>query len=226
MTHMLDPENVFLGNVDGDTFWELIGFRLAGHSSLIFGAVCFPRLDRPSVDHGRESLASYISSPSAGHGDLGAPPGTFPVLLPRSHETIPRFLGGLRAGRRPNPVYLESVQIEFAFDLRLSSPAAVDAMRRRARPLSMHVFRTTRGHVLRGHSHGTQEGPNRNKRFVQVCDVEQLTPRGRYKLPSLVLNRSFVTVTADVGDRETDLASAHWVPFKPSSASPVHLLAG
>lgn len=225
MTHVARAEDVFLGPCDDEAFWELIGFRLAGHPSLILGAVRFPRLERPGLEHGRESLASFLSAPSLGRADLSAPPGAFPVLLPRGHETLPRFLKGLRSGRRSRPLYLESVQLEFAFDLRLSSPAAVDVMRRRVAPLRVHLFRTARGHVLRGQAHGPLDGPNRRQRFLSVCDVEQLTPQGRYRLPALVLNRSFVTMSADVADRETHLAAAHWVPFALGSANPSHLLA-
>lgn len=226
ITHLPRPELVFLGEEGDDFFWELIGFRLSGHPSLVFGAVRFPRLDLPGVDHGRESLASFLTAPTVGPGGFHAPPGAFPVFLPRSHETIPRFLRGLRAGRRPAPVYLETIQIELAFDLRLSSPAALEVLRQRAAPLSIHLFRTARGHVLRGYSHGPLGGPNLRQRFMSVRDAEQLTPGGRYRLPALVLNRSFVTLTADVDDRETDLAAAHWVPFASASATGTHLLAG
>jgi hypothetical protein len=226
VTALGDPKRVYLGHEHGDFFWELIGFRLVGHPSLIFGAVPFRRRDLPGIEYGRESLATYLSTPpAAGWGDrMMAPPGAIPVILPRAYDTIPSFLQGLRGGRSTESVSVDPGRIEVAFDLRLHSPAAVASLQRQAGPLRPHLIRTVEGHVLRGMSHHPGDAPGQPGSFVAMRDTEQLTPRGRYRLPNLALHRSFLGVTADVGAKDRRLTSAHWVPFLESSANPRHLL--
>ena len=186
----------------------------------------FRRRDLPGIEYGRESLATYLSAPpAAGWGDrMIAPPGAIPVILPRAYDTIPSFLQGLRGGRSTQSVSVDPARIEVAFDLRLHSPAAVAALRRRAGPLRPHLIRTVEGHVLRGLSHNPGDGPGRPGPFIAMRDTEQLTPRGRYRLPNLTLHRSFLGVSADVGARDRRLTSVHWVPFLESSANGRHLL--
>ena len=226
VTALGDPQRVYLGHEHGDFFWELIGFRLVGHPSLIFGAVPFRRTDLPGIEYGRESLASYLSAPpAAGWGDrMMAPPGAIPVILPRAHDTIPSFLKGLRGGRSTQSVSVDPARIEVAFDLRLHSPAAVASLQRRAGPLRAHLIRTVEGHVIKGRSHDPSDGPGQPRPFVAMCDAEQLAPRARYRLPNLALHRSFLGVSADVGARDRQLTSVHWVPFLESSANGRHLL--
>lgn len=223
-----DPFEVFLARDDTDLFWELIGFRLTGHPGLIFGAVRFRKHDFPGIEFGRESLAAYLSAPSASLGQPGldSPPGMIPVLLPRVHETIPTFLKGIQAGRKPCPIYIEPSTIRVAFDLRMYNPSGLENFRQRAGPLQKHLFRTLDGHVLRGLSHGAADGPNRLRTFVAIKDAEQLTPRGRYRLPMLAIRRSFLTLTAEAGNSEAGLAAPNWVPFVPATAHAAHLLLG
>jgi hypothetical protein len=223
-----DSGQVFLARDETDFFWELIGFRLTGHPGLIFGAVRFRRHEFPGIELGRESLAAYLSAPSASVGQPGldSPPGMIPVLLPRAHETIPTFLKGVQAGRKACPIFMDPSTVRVAFDLRMYNPSGLDNFRQRAGPLRKHLFRTMDGHVLGGFSHSTADGPNRRRTFVAVKDAEQLTPRGRFRLPTLAIHRSFLTLTAEAGNSEAGLAAPHWVPFVPATAHTDHLLLG
>ncbi len=225
---MREPENVYLGPEDGDFFWEIVGFRLSGHPFPVVGAARFRRHDYPGVGDARESLAAFLSSPPRPprSDESASPPGTISLLLPRATETIPAFLRGLRAGRSVARVHLDPELIEVAFDFRMHNPSALDSLRAKAGPLCQHLFRSARGHVIAGRCHGVVHGTERDRRFIALTEVEQRTPRGRFRLPALVLNRSFVALSADVSEEEARFASANWVPFLSTSASAKHLLLG
>ena len=217
-----DSEAVFLGASEGGTFWELIGMRLSGHPAPILGMVRFRRHDLPGVQHARESLATYLSSPPSGDSGRRGP-ATLDVVLPRANQSIPHFLRSHRGGNGPAPVHLDPSIIAAAFDFRMENPFSIEASRLRAKPLKRRLYRTAQGHVLTGLSHDPAN-PHLADSFMAIKNPIQHTPKGRLGLPSLALNRSFVALSADVEDERTRLAAAHWVPFAPSSGLQRHLL--
>ncbi|MGD2067813.1 MAG: hypothetical protein PVI57_03945 [Gemmatimonadota bacterium] len=217
------PDEVYLGHDEGSHFWELVGLRMAGHPTVVLAAFRFHRQDHPGADDARESLAAYLSSPppplSSPFG--AAMPGEISAYLPRWHEAIPAFLARLRAGPDYAPVHFVPRLVQMAFDFRPTNPSAMEAAKRRAGPMSPFLFRTTRGHVLRGWS----RGPDARGGFIAVTRCEQLTPAGPKPVGSLMLNPEFIALSVPLNDEKTRLAAPNWMPFLPATASKRYLLA-
>lgn len=215
-----DPEQVYLGRQEKDHFWELVGLRLQGCPVVVLAAVRFERQDRRGVPDSRESLAAYLSTPTPGSN--GGPRLT--VLLPHKDQTIPQFLQGLRAGREFEPVSIDRVRVEVAFDFRADNPSAVKDLRDAASPLRKHYYRTAKGHVLRGESHELKAVEGSEHRFIAVRSPEQLLPQGVIHLPTLFVAHRFIGLQVDVSDEAARLAVRNWVPFVPGVASPESLI--
>lgn len=222
--HMVtpEPEAVYLGREEDHHFWELIGLRLTGCPVVVLAALRFQRLELPGIPFARESLASYLSGlPTPRATDEV---GTLPALLPHHEQRIPAFLRGLRAGRDFTPVNLEPARIEVAFDFRMQNPTAVHDLREAAQPLRDHYYRTADGHLLRGSSHELSPRRQREDRFIAVRSPEQLTPHGVSPLPTVILNRRYVTLRVDTTDETAAAAARNWVPFLPQNAVAAPLL--
>ena len=187
---------------------------------MILAALRFERLERKGVTDSRESLGVYLSAPvrpgSAAARRLTA-------LLPHKDQKIPQFLQGLRAGREFEPVSIDRVRVEVAFDFRADNPSARREMRV-ASPLRSHYYRTVDGHVLRGESHEVAPVEGSDHRFVAVRSPEQLLPEGVIALPTLFIAHGFVALQIDVTDEAARMAVRNWVPFLPATASPEGLI--
>jgi hypothetical protein len=210
-----DPEQVYLGRQDEDHFWELVGLRLQGCPVVVLAAVRFERLVRKGVPDSRESLAAYLSTPTAG----STPGHGLTALLPHKDQNVPQFLAGLRAGREFTPVSIDRVRVEVAFDFRADHPSAVKNLRDAAAPLRSHYYRTARGHVLRGESHELDPAEGSEHRFIAVRSPEQLLPQGIVRLPTVFLAHRFIGLQVDVSDEAARLAVRNWVPFLPAVAA-------
>ena len=92
---------VFLGAEEGDSFQELIAFRMPGIAGVGLAIFEFKSHGLRGVAYARESLASYLNSPPVppSSGPFMAPTGSIAVLLPRADEPIPQLLKALRSGR-------------------------------------------------------------------------------------------------------------------------------
>ncbi len=217
-----NPGAVYLGGDDGDHFWELVGLRLVGVPTVVLAAMRFRRHELPGIDHARESLASYLSSPpSPRHSDVS---GAIPVLLPSAREKIPTFLAGLRAGRVVPPVHVDPTQIQAAFDFRMHNPWAVEAFKRLVGPLRSMIFRTRDGHLIKGQSRTIHPADGCPDPFVAVQSPVQLMGAGVLPLPTLIFNRSYLGMAVDTTDEAPRLAARNWLPFLPASASQESLL--
>ena len=225
---VLEPGEVFLGHVDGTYFWELIGLRISGHPGPILGCMRFRRHEFPGKTHARETLAAYLSRPPTGilMDGMAVPDGAVPMLLPRTTESVPAFLGNLRAGVIPDPVHLDPAAIEVAWDFRTYNPYGIESMRHRAAALRDRLVRTQRGHVVRGLSHELIRPEETRPRFLAVKEPIQITPKGRITLPSLALNQTFLAMAVDISDQTTRLAAPNWFPFSRGTAEKRHLLLG
>ncbi|MEJ2540129.1 MAG: hypothetical protein P8188_09185 [Gemmatimonadota bacterium] len=217
------PAEVFLGPDDETHFWEVVGFRMRGVPTLVLGAIRFQRQELPGRDHGRESLGAYLSSPPppfvTAHGAARA--GEISTFLPRWSESIPAFLRRLRGGVDTDAVHLSPELIEVAFDLRMENPGAYESGKRRAGPLVPHAIRTADGHVLYGLARAQASDPDD---FVALTQVQQFTPSGKIRLPSVMVNRDYISAMVTLSDQRTRLAAAHWAPFLPATASERHIL--
>lgn len=215
-SYIPDPESVYLGRVEGDHFWELVGLRLQGCPVVVLAALRFERQERPGVSDARESLATYLSA----NPDPDARNGRITALLPHKDQEIPAFLNGLRAGREFSPVSIDRLRVEVAFDFRADNPSAVRERREAAAPLRSHYFRTSSGHVLRGESHMVETplgGPA--ARFLAVRHPEQILPQGLIRLPTVFIAHRFIGLQADVTEEAARLAVRNWVPFLGGVAS-------
>lgn len=215
-SYIPDPESVYLGKVDGDHFWELVGLRLQGCPVIVLAALRFRRQERMGVPDARESLATYLSV----NPDPEGADGRITALLPHKDQEIPAFLSGLRAGREFAPVSIDRLRVEVAFDFRADNPSAVREHREAAAPLRRHYFRTVSGHVLRGESHVVESslgGPA--ARFLAVRGPEQLLPQGVINLPTVFVAHRYIALQADVTDEAARLAVRNWVPFLGGVAS-------
>lgn len=214
-----DPGTVFLGADDGEVFQELVGFRLAGMATPLLAALPFQSHGLPGIPYARESLASYLENPPRPplKGPFAAPRGRIVALMPRSHESVPDFLRGLRAGRAVPSMVLDPRRVRLAFDFRAHSPSALDIVKQRCGPLRTYALRTVDGHVLTGRSSAI--GDRGDHRFIAFTEAVQFTPRGPVRLPNLMLNTSWVALWMDVTEEATRLAAAHWVPFLAGDAN-------
>ena len=212
-----DPESIYLGKVETDHFWELVGLRLQGCLVVVLAALRFDRQDRPGVPDARESLATYLSA----NPDLKARESTkLTALLPNKDQEISAFLNGLRAGRQFAPVSIDRLRVEVAFDFRADNPSAVRGLRDAASPLRSHYYRTTGGHVLRGESHEVETGFGPpSARFLAVRSPEQLLPQGVIRLPTTFIAHRFIGLQVDVTEESARLAVRNWVPFVAGTAS-------
>jgi hypothetical protein len=215
-----DSEQIYLGRQEEDHFWELVGLRLQGCPVVILAALRFERLERKGVPDSRESLGVYLSTPARPSAAMER---RLTALLPHKDQKIPQFLQGLRAGREFEPVSIDRVQVEVAFDFRADNPSARRELRV-ASPLRNHYYRTVDGHVLRGESHEVTPPAGSDDRFVAIRSPEQLLPEGVIALPTLFVAHRFVALQVDVSDEAARLAVRNWVPFLPATASPEGLI--
>ena len=215
-----EPSAVFLGAEDGDSFQELIGFRMPGMASVELAVFSFQKHGLPGVAYARESLAGYLSSPPMPPrtGPFAAPTGSIGVLLPRADETIPQALKALQAGRPAPSLVLDPRRIQLALDFRGHNPSSREVVKRSAGRLRTFVLRTLDGHVLTGRS--ASIGARAEDRFVALTDVVQVTPRGTIKLPALTLNTSWLAMWADVTEDNVRIAMGYWSPFLAAEANP------
>jgi len=215
-----DPDQVYLGRQEKDHFWELVGLRLQGCPVVVLAALRFERLDRKGVPDSRESLAQYLSTPPPGGGSERR----INALLPHKDQKITQFLTGLRAGREIQPVSIDRVRVEVAFDFRADNPSTLKERREAAGPLRQHYYRTVDGHVVRGESHELRPVEGAEHRFVAVRSPEQLLPEGVIAMPTIFLAHRFVGLQVDVTDEAARLAVRNWVPFLPVTASAESLI--
>ena len=213
------PEGIFLGADDGEFLQELVGFRLAGMRSSVLAVLRFQKHGLPGIQFARESLAGYLARlPAAPQsGPFAAPAGRIVALMPRVHEPIPRFLKG-SPGRTGHAVHGAGPPSD-SRGFRLPSPQPVRAGDRQAASWAAADLRGSDcgrpgsdGPVPRpGRSGGPPiPGPDRHRTSHAA---------GLLRLPSVMLNVSWVATSMDVTEEATRLAAAAWIPFLASEAS-------
>lgn len=109
-----DPESVYLGRAEDDHFWELVGLRFHGCPVTVLAALRLARQERMGASDARASLAAFLSA----NQDPNPGGSTIEALLPSKDQEILQFLAALRAGREFDPVRIDRLQVEVAFDFR------------------------------------------------------------------------------------------------------------
>lgn len=205
-------------------FWELVGFRVAGLSRALLGAVRFQSQSEDPLLFARRSLGHFLSSPPQA---LGLDQATYPADLielrvPREGEPVPELLGRLKRGERTAALYLDAALIELAFDFRPENPS-LQRPRGGAGPTRRLVFRSREGHVLSGEAANLTARLRRAGAFLVLTGVEQALEGRTLALPTLVVHRSFLTMLADCSEGGVGSGSLP-AAFSAATANPFHLL--
>lgn len=210
-------EEDYLGRVEEEWLWELVGFRLRSHASLLLALVQFRRQSSGTQPHGRVSLVHHLSSPSRSRSPDEVPPpsGVVSVVpVPTSRE-VPSFLQDVREGHRPTATWLDRSAIQMAFDFRPQNPSD------RRRPKSegavpLRRVRTMDGHLLEARSEDLHTKLHRDLEYIALVDGVQRTPKGSYTLPTLIVHRSYLAADWP-GPEEgpADRALAEWEGESP-----------
>lgn len=194
--------NLYLLGSGEASFWELLGLRLEGFPSLLVGGVRFRRQAKDRDDLSRQSLVSYLSNPNRemGVSETPRPAHLMEVILPDTRQPILRFIERCRAGHRPPHMLVDISKIRFAFDFRLQNPSRM----RQAGELTAaerYLFRTSSGHLLSAVPHRLPTKLHREDPFLALTRPVQHTSTEDRVLPTLVVHRNFVTMTAPVGGK-------------------------
>jgi hypothetical protein len=219
--------DVFLLHDDQKTFWELVGFRLKGCGATLLGAFRFQRQFSALHPYARRPLSYFLSQPpkDLGLGATARPAWLIEVLLPQPHETVAAFRQRVRADKAVQIAFMDANLLEFVFDFRMENPSVERERWTQSSSPRAHLFRTIHGHILYGTSHGLHARLHQTSQFITFHQGRQYTPTGVFDLPTLSLNRSFVTIDAHIaGKEDVDAWLNASLPFDRSSAEATHLL--
>jgi hypothetical protein len=223
---IVTPNNVFLARDEGEHIWELVGCRVKGHPSLLFGAVRFRRQSGgDDAAFARQSLVSYLSAPvrEVALDRTPRPPHLVELLLPDARETVQHFLERARRGDECRSVLLDRREIELAFDFRMVNPSRNRPANAEPEAAELHLFRTQAGHILSAFPHHLPAKLHRNDDFVALTRATQHTATADRPLPTLVVHRGFLTMAARVDDGVRCWLD-HSMPFQVALANPKHIL--
>lgn len=211
---------------DRESFWELIGLRVHGCATVLLGAVRFQRQDRQPGRWGRRSLAHFLSAPPnrIPREEVVYPSNNVEIEVPEHDETIPAFLGRLESGRPGNSLFVDTGCVEAAFDFRAANPSTEKLHALRSEAAQVLVFRTVAGHVLTGLSPGLSAKLRRDRPFFGLTEVWQHTPRGTFLLPTLILQRGFLTMVGALPPAAGRARKLTHPAFAPAVVSASHLL--
>lgn len=221
------PPELYLVRDEGATFWELIGFRIRGHAATLLGALRFKRQEPSFGRYARQPLGFYLSAPpkELGVSKTARPANMLEMLLPNADEDIPAFQRRLRSGEAAQVLYVDAELIEYAFDFRTENPSVEREQVQFTGQVEMHLFRSIRGHLFSGSSHGLHIKLHRNMTFFAVRSPVQHAPTRVHLLPTLFVHRSFVAMDALLsGPTELEEWLTNSLAFHRSSAEPRSLL--
>lgn len=220
------PEDLYLVDSLPHEIIELIGFRIRGHPFAMLGAFRLPKHARASAPNGRASLAQFLSAPprDLSVDGVSMPPGNIPIYLPRLAETISDFMARVRVGDVGDPIQVDTSLIDIAFDLRLADPSEITHFTQADVVPQRRVARTRSGHVLSGTTKGLRRTLHRDVRFFEITEAWQHRNARVTRLPTVTLNRRFVTLTRPLSDLPGRVDATANLAFHPGTASQKHLL--
>lgn len=212
-------------------FWELLGFRVAGMSGSLVGAVHFQAQNDDPLTFARRSLGHFLSAPpqTMGHGRQGYPADLIELRAPVDGESPPELLGRLRRGEPTASLFLDAGKVEIAFDFRPANPSLQRAPGEHARRTRL-LFRSREGHLLAGNTFNLGAKLRRAGGFLALTDVVQHLPARPLTLPTLVIHRDFLTMMTDHPEEEGEPGAGDGATaglpgaFSPRTGNPSHLL--
>ena len=217
-------EKLYLIDRSDTEIVELLGFRLRGHPFALLAATRIAHHERTSSPNSRAALAQGLTTPPrASQADTLAPPGAVAVQLPQPSETIPEFMARVRAGSLGHPLHIDPGLIDFAFDFRFVNPSGVLHFKPKDAAPVRCWFRTSHGHVIAATSYGLRQTLHRDTQFFTLTEVIQHTLAGAFVLPTLTVNRKFISLAMAVeGGGEGEVTRS--MAFHPATAVNEHLL--
>lgn len=217
-------EDFYLVRADKQSLWELIGIRVRGYPSAMLVAVEVQQHPGTTA-HGRPMLGQLLNKPprqTAVQG-VGPPPGLVRVTMPQTTESIPEFIGRMRAVPSSGSVlHVDADLVDFAFDFRFGNPSGLDHMRPPSTATRASAFRTADGYVITATAHGLYYTLHRETHFVTVTDVVQHRRNCSHRLPTLCINRKYIVAEAEVGAEGAE-KTLSTLAFDPAIATDAHL---
>lgn len=204
-------------------FWELVGFRVSGLPRALVGAVRFQAQSRDRSSFARRPLGQFLSSPpqNMAMDRASYPADLIEVRVPRQGESLPDLLGQLKRGEPAGTLFLDADMIDVAFDFRVQNPS-LERPRLAGGSGQRLMVRSREGHVLSGVATNLSARLRSEHQFVVLTGVEQWLPEDRLRLPTLVFNRTSLTMITEVPKGEEAAPLPH--PFDRHQANPTHLL--
>ena len=192
-SHVPVSDEGYLGPVEDDWLWELVGFRVRGHPWMLLALMQFRRQTSNTSGHGRVSLVQHLTSPAQAHPstEVRPPPDVVPIVPIPATEQVPAFLGRVRNGDLPPRTWLDRASIQVAFDFRSDNPS-VRRSSSENRPGRRRSMRTTEGHVLEARAAALHAKLRRDFEFIALLDPVQRTPTETLPLPTLIMSRGYL----------------------------------
>lgn len=224
---LIDPSHFLVDDTDPSFFWELIGVRVRGHRSTLIGAARFRRQSHRGTTYGRRSLSCYLSQPPK---NLAIDQSVFPAQMLQlqfagGDESFPSFLRRLTAGERRRTFLVDVETVVVAFDFRNENPSLEKGLHPQRTSSPRLLIRTVDDHILSAVSHGLSNQLHSDRKFLGLTDVRQHTARRSYPLPTLIVNRSYLSSLALPGPgEEVESWLTEAGPFQLETANPQYLL--
>lgn len=219
------PPEVFLLRESENRIWELIGLRLRGVDSLVLAGVEFTRQTGDDGAQPRQSLVSFLSSPTRRLGITEAPRPIqlLELLLPDPQMPILKFVEMCRAGEELPTALVDRTDIELAFDFRLDNPSRVRRERTVASLDQRCLFRTAAGHLLSAVPHELPKKLNGDDAFLALRQAVQHTAIDDHPLPTIVVHRRLLSMYTPLTGGLTRWLN-RTLPFHVDLALSEHLL--
>lgn len=147
--------------------------------------------------------------------------------MPPGDCDVPAFLEELKAGGGGPGLFVDTEQIELAFDFRPENPSLQRLHQGRTgavRAPTRFAFRTRSGHVPAADAPDLQLKLHRDHPFLALQGVVQVTGRGPIRLPTLTIARRLLTLVAALPDGAEPPGQLLPEPLGAAMADPSHLL--
>lgn len=219
-------DSTVIAQASDDRFWELLGIRVLGCPGVMLGAVQFRRQQKGDRS-ARQSLPYFLATPAAvGDGLAASGRPLVSVELPTALESVAEFLERLAGSTDRNPVLVDRACIQLAFDLRSRNPSVEKLGQSADSKWQQVILRTRDGHVLSGNLLDTVRKLRSDLPFVALTMVVQHSLHGNVPLPTLCLDRQYISMLYEVDESTSGEDPLNRVGFQPWTANSLHLVFG